>query len=98
MIQEIGMLQISLQARGLNRDTLGVSYKTGKAEFTKKAIKAYNSEKRKKAILLVPITDLAFAANGKTEGMFNKWIKDMVHDYGGIDYKVDNYNSLRYQL
>ena len=101
-IYTLGLLEIYLPKRGLNRDTLGTVTRRGKEEFTRKAIKAFNEEKKKQAKMIVPITNIGFSANGASPGQFMKWIKSLVaHELGHSkigSYKVDDYNSLRNQL
>ena len=47
-IHEVGMLQINLKHKGVNRETLAVETKNNKLEFTKAAVKAYQKELKKK--------------------------------------------------
>lgn len=101
-IYEVGMLQINLKHKGVNREILAVETKNNKLEFTKAAVKAYQKELKKKAILLVPITNVAFLANGQSLGMFQRWIKTLVWDTIGsskdTDFTVSNYQEMRNQL
>ena len=101
-IHEIGLLQVFAPNRGLNKDTLGTEYRKAKLEFTKKAIKAYNVESKKKATILIPITNVAFSANGKSQSMWEKFVKSLVYtaigDSNKENYKIDSYQSLRNQL
>lgn len=101
-VYEIGFLQIFISPRGINKDTLGTEYKKGKLEFTKKAVKAYNIEKSKRATLIVPITNVAFKANGASESTFVNWIKTLVWDTirstKEENYAVDAYNVLKNKI
>ena len=101
-VYEVGMLQINLKYRGINRETLAVETRGSRVEFTKNAVKAYQKELKKKAILLVPITNIAFSANGQSQGMFDRWIKTLVWDTIGssqnTDYVVSPYQEMRNQM
>jgi hypothetical protein len=101
-IYNLGMLQIFVPKRGLNRDTMETEYKKGKLEFTNKAVKAYNEEKEKQATIMVPISNVAFEANGITKTTFDSWIKTVVWDMIGStraeNYSTDSYNDLRNRL
>lgn len=101
-IYEIGLLQIFLPKSGINRDALQTEYRKGKMEFTRKAVRAYNEEKQKRASILIPITNVAFQANGASESTFNAWIKTIVWDQirstNSGNYSVEEYQDLRNKL
>lgn len=98
----IGNLEIYFSPRGVNKKTLATEFKKGRMEFTPAAVKAYNEGKNKKAILMVPISETAFRANGASPGTFAKWIKSIVFDQLGNsrreNYKIEAYQELRNQL
>ena len=104
-ITNIGILTINLPRKGVNRAAYATEVRNGKLQFTKATDKAKKEEDKKTAKLLVPINNIAFAANGQAPGIFLKWISSIVSDVlsvknpkEGIHYNVDDYRDLRSQL